>query len=233
MSDELSREEVHQTVERAVEELLDQAGLTGPPVDAVALARRHLGLVVDSDRGQPQRAGVGRKNSLRPEPTEEREQWTAAHAIGEHFKAKLLERLGIPPEQKRALAGGSLANLFAARLLAPGRWFAGDARALGFDLPGLKQRYRTASHEMLAWRMVDLPDPCIVTVVDDGRVHRRRSNAWRVRKELSGPERACQRLVQAHGRPHALREGGWSVQGWPVHREGRQREILRSVVEQE
>jgi hypothetical protein len=68
-------------------------------------------------------------------------------------------------------------------------------------------------------------------VVDDGRVRRRRSNAWRVNKTLSAPERECQRQVHERGRPHALAEGGWSVQGWPFRQAGRACEILRAVVE--
>jgi hypothetical protein len=236
MGDELTPEEVHDAVDRAVAGLLERAGLIEPPVDALALARRHLGLAVQPDgppRGGARRPATARQSALRAAPTEEQEQWSAARAIGEHLKPDLLSRLGLPAGSTRGLAGVSLPNLFAGRLLVPTAWFAADARALGFDLLELKQRYRTASHEVLAWRMVDLPDACIVTVVDDGRVHRRRGNAWRVRKELSAAERACQRLVHEHGRPHALRQGGWSVQGWPVPRAGGSREILRSVVEDE
>src|SRR5882672_7104216 len=124
MLDDLSREDVTQAVDRAVQDLLDAAGVTGPPVDAIALAQRHLGMVVCLDRGQPQRGraqrAAGRRQIyLRPEPTEERHQWTVAHEIGEHLKAGVMERLGIEPEQTRAMSGESLANLFAYRLLVP------------------------------------------------------------------------------------------------------------------
>src|SRR6516162_1572541 len=118
MSEELSREDVHYAVDRVVAELLEAAGVTKPPVDAIALAQGHLGIIVCMDRRQPQRGraqrAAGRKQIfLRPEPSEERHQWTVAHEIGEHFKPQLLERLGIPPEQTRAMMGESLANLFA------------------------------------------------------------------------------------------------------------------------
>jgi Zn-dependent peptidase ImmA (M78 family) len=236
VSEDLSREEVHHAVDRVVLELLDAAGVAGPPVDAIALAQRHLGMVVCLDRGQPQRGraqrGAGRKQIfLRPEPTEERHQWTVAHEIGEHFKPALLQRLGIAPEQTRAMAGESLANLFATHLLVPLGWFGGDARAAGYDLLELKRRYATASHEVLAWRLLDLPEPCIITVVDNDHVHRRRSNAWRTRRELEAPERECQRYVHHYSRPHMVCAGGWTVQGWPVHQPDWKREILRSLVE--
>src|SRR5438132_1379605 len=127
MSDGPSREEVHDAVDRAVTDLLEAAGVSEPPVDAIALAQGHLGIVVCLDRTQPQRGRAqrvaGRKQIfLRPEPSEERHQWTVAHEIGEHLKAEMLRRLGVEPEQTRALSGESLANLFADRLLAPTRW---------------------------------------------------------------------------------------------------------------
>src|SRR5436305_1715547 len=129
MIDDLTREEVTHQIDGAVAELLAAAGLTSPPVDAIALAQRHLGMQVCLDRRQPQRGraqrAAGQKQIfLRPEPSEERHQWTVAHEIGEHFKLDLLRRLGIEPEQTRAMAGESLANLFAYRLLVPTMFFA-------------------------------------------------------------------------------------------------------------
>ncbi len=225
------------SVDRAVEELLEAAKVTGPPVDAIVLAQRHLGMIVCLDRRQNQRGraqrGRGRPQIfLRPEPTEERHQWTVAHEIGEHLKAALLARLGVAPEQTKAMMGESLANLFAHRLLVPTRWLAADAPALGHDLLELKQRYRTASHEVLAWRLLDLPEPCIVTVVDNGHIHRRRSNAWRTRKQLEPAEQQCQRYVNHYSRPRVVRQDGWTVQGWPIHQPDWKREVLRSVVEE-
>jgi Zn-dependent peptidase ImmA (M78 family) len=237
MSDGLSRDEVHEAIDRAVAELLDAAGVTAPPVDAIALAQRHLGMVVCLDRTQPQRGRAqrvaGRKQIfLRPEPSEERHQWTVAHEIGEHLKADLLRRLGVEPEQTRALAGESLANLFADRLLVPTRWLAAQARDCGHDLLELKERFRSASHEVIAWRLLDLAEPCIITIVDNDHVHRRRSNALRVNRELSPAEHACQQLVHQQSRPHQVRQEGWTVQGWPVHQVDWKREVLRSVVDE-
>ncbi len=236
MTDDLARDEVEGVVDRAVEALLQAAGVEGPPVDAIALAQRHLGMVVCLDRRQPQRGraqrAAGRKQIfVRPEPTEERHQWTVAHEIGEHLKASLLERLGVAPEQTRAMAGESLANLFAYRLLVPTGWFATDAPAFDYDVLELKQRYRTASHEVLAWRFLDLPESCIITVIDNEHIHRRRSNAWRVRRQLEPAEQACQRYVHYYSRPRLVWEAGWTVQGWPVHQADWKREILRSVVD--
>jgi Zn-dependent peptidase ImmA (M78 family) len=236
VSEELSREEVVATVDRMVDDLLAQAGLEAPPVDAIVLAQRHLGMVVCLDRRQPQRGRAQRADGrrqifLKPEPTEERHQWTVAHEIGEHLKPELLTRLGVEPEQTRAMAGESLANLFAHHLLVPSCWFAADARALEYDVLELKKRYRTSSHEVIALRFLDLPEPCIVTVIDNEQVTRRKSNAWRVRRQLEPAEQACQRYVNHYSRPRVVRENGWTVQGWPVHKTDWKREILRSVID--
>jgi Zn-dependent peptidase ImmA (M78 family) len=236
MIEELPREEVTAVVDRVARELLDAAGVAEPPVDAIKLAQAHLGMVVCLDkrqqqRGRAQRAAGQKQIFVRPEPTEERHQWTVAHEIGEHLKTTLLERLDVEPGQTRALAGESLANLFAHRLLVPSIWYAGDAPALDYDLLALKQRYRTASHEVLALRLLDLPDPCIITIIDNDHIHKRRSNAHRVRKELEPAEEKCRSYVNKHSRPRVVRAGGWTVHGWPVHQSDWKREILRSVMD--
>jgi len=238
MLETMPREDVLAIVDRAVAELLSAAKCEGPPVDAIALAQGHLGMVVCLDKRQTQRGRAQRASGkpqiyLRPEPTEERHQWTVAHEIGEHLKPRLLERLGIAPQEARAMLGESLANLFAHRLLAPSCWFDADARALDFDLLGLKERYRTSSHEVLAWRLLDVPAPCIITIIDNGKIHRRRSNTWRTRRELSPAEQRCQRLIHATGAPQRVARGAWTVHGWPVHRADWKREILRSVVDED
>jgi Zn-dependent peptidase ImmA (M78 family) len=234
MLDNMPREDMVAAVDRMIEELLDSAQVAEPPVDAIALAQRHLGMAVVLDQRQPQRGraqrALGKKQIyLKPEPREERHQWTVAHEIGEHLKSELLERLGIAPSEARAMAGESLANLFAYRLLVPTRWFAADAKALEYDLLGLKKRYATSSHEVLAWRFLDLPAPCVVTILDNDHISRRRSNAWPTKRALLPVEERCWRYVTEHGTPKVVRDGEWTVTGWPVHELDWKREILRSV----
>jgi Zn-dependent peptidase ImmA (M78 family) len=236
MIEDLPREEVLATVDNYVEELLRAAAIEKPPVDAIQMAQGHLGMVVCLDtrqaaRGRAQRAAGKPIIFLKPEPTVERHQWTVAHEIGEHLKAALLQRLGADPAQTRALAGESLANLFAHRLLVPACWLGGDARLVDYDVLELKQRYSTASHEVIALRLLDLPEPSIITIVDNDHVTKRRSNAWPVRRELTPVEKKCQHYVNYYSRPNTMRDDGWTVYGWPVHQTDWKREILRSVVE--
>jgi Zn-dependent peptidase ImmA (M78 family) len=237
MLDDMPREEVAAVIDQMVEELLEAAGLTGPPVDAIALAQGQLGMVVCLDKRQMQRGRAQRSRGkpqiyLRPEPMEERHQWTVAHEIGEHLKAELLERLDIEPSQTRAMTGESLANLFAYRLLVPSCWFNADAKALDYNLLELKPRYRTSSHEVIAWRFLDLPEACVVTVVDNDHVSRRRSNGPRMTRELFPAEKKCQEYVNRYSRPKAVQADGITVQGWPVHITDWKREILRSVIDE-
>ncbi len=235
--DDLPREEVVAVVDQMVEELLDAAGVKEPPVDAIALAQGQLGMVVCLDKRQTQRGRAQRSRGkpqiyLRPEPTEERHQWTVAHEIGEHLKPELMQRLDVEPRQMKAMAGESLANLFAYRLLVPSCWFDADARALDYDLLRLKPRYRTSSHEVIALRFLDLPEPCVITVIDNDHVSRRRSNGPRVTRELLPAETKCREYVNRTGRPRTIRADGVTVQGWPVHVPDWKREILRSVLDE-
>jgi hypothetical protein len=225
--EDISRDDVHQAIDRLVEGLLDEAGLTAPPVDAVALARSHLRLPPPSAKRYARR-----RQKDESDPTPQQQQWEAARQIGAHLQAALLRRLGADPEQRRGAGGTSLPSLVATHLLAPAGWFNQDARRLGHDLLQLQELYSTAGIESVAWRLLDVGEPCIITVVEDDRVVRRRSNAWPVRRQLLGPERACQRHVHRTGRQHVLRAEGWTVQGWPIHGPERKREILRSVGEE-
>jgi len=231
MNEDLSREEIHSAVDRAVEELLSDAAIQAPPVDALILARR-LGIPAEP-RPKGPRAGAKKDWPAPHDPTPEAKQWFAAQAIGAYLKPSLLQRLGIPPEQKRLLMGESLATLVASHLLLPAAWFGDDARALEYDVLELKKRYATVAVDVIAWRLLDLPAPCVITIVDNDHVQRRRSNAWRVRHELEEPERECQRYVNHFSRPRVVCADGWTVQGWPVHQADWKREILRSLVDEE
>jgi hypothetical protein len=233
--DDLARDEVVTAIDRLVEEALSHAAVTRPPVSAIDLAKR-LGLEVRFDKsdGRPgrDRSSNSFAPDLKPEASQETMQWVAARAIGQHLKKELMACLDAAAEAPR-IAGESLANLFAYHLLVPACWLADDIKAIGYDLPSLKERYRTASHEVIAWRFLDLPEPCIMTIVDNDAVSRRRSNGIRVTRQLSSPERQCQRYVNHYSRPRTVQAQGWTVQGWPVHRTDWKREILRSTVEED
>jgi hypothetical protein len=228
MSDDLTPEDFHRAIDRAVEELLESAGVTRPPVDAVDLARRRFGMTVRVG-ARPGRRADGQEVVVPPDAGETARQLAAARAVGGRLRPDLLRRLGAAPGAEAKRLGVSLPNHFAERLLTPTAWFAADAGACGWDLLELKRKYHTAGWELIAWRLLDLPTPCVVTVVDDDKVRRRRSNAWRVKKTLEPAERECLAAVRGDGRPHVVRGGGWTVEGWPAPRPAGERVLLRSV----
>ncbi|MCI0456107.1 MAG: ImmA/IrrE family metallo-endopeptidase [Gemmataceae bacterium] len=231
MREDLSRDEVIAAIDEVVTQLLARARVQKPPVDALALARDHLGLAVSFDEEQPRGRGKRGRILIARDQSEERQQWTAAHAIGHHLKPDVLRRLGVEPPESPGLLGRAVPNLLARRLLVPACWFADDAPGLGYDVARLKERYGSVSTEVVAMRVLDLPEPCIISVVDNGHIRRRRSNAWRVNKQLEPPEQECQRYVHEYSRPRLVNAKGWTVWGWPFHRPDFKREVLRSVVD--
>ena len=129
MSEELVREEVVEVVDRAWKNCSLPRMCKRSPVDPIALAQRHLGMIVCLDRRQPQRSRPNARWTQANFPAagtvRGAARWTVAHEIGEHFKADLLGRLGIGPEQTgddvRRIAGQPVPH----RLLVPTSSFRG------------------------------------------------------------------------------------------------------------
>ncbi len=221
-------------------EVLAAAKMDRPPVDAFAVART-LGITVAEDvhqssRGRYVRLRVkGRRPRptilLRPDPRPERRHWALAHEIGEHLAHRVYRLLNIEPAETRAGSREAVANQLAGRLLVPTGWYREDALKFDWELTRLKTRYSTASHELLARRMLDLPPPVIVTIVDDGRLYFRRSNVPGCVPPLTDTEKSCRRDAHRQGRSVAARSGAARVQAWPIHEPGWKREILRTEVD--
>ena len=243
MLPEITSEELSAGLDAVAMEVLAEAGVDRPPVDAIAVAAA-LGIAVALDSRQRGRGryvrlkGAGRKPPrptilLRPEPRSERRQWAVAHEIGEHVAHRVFSTLGVDPREAAPNAREIAANHLAGRLLLPEAWFASDASACGWDLIALKARYATASHELIARRMLEFPPPVIISIFDHRQLYFRRSN---VPGQVPPPSRAemrCWRSVHNHNRPQRSWEQARNVQAWPVHEEGWKREILRAEVELE
>lgn len=225
-------------LDATVAELLRCAGPPRPPVDAFAIAGA-LGIVVARDQRQPGRARYVRLPApgargnqasilLRDDPRHERRQWAVAHELGEHLAAKVFARLAVDPRAACPGARETIANCLASRLLLPSQWLLRDARACDWDLPALKSQYATASHELLARRMLDDSAPLIVTICDQGQVTFRRSNLAGHCPRLAPAERRAWQRAHAAGVAAECVERGLRVRAWPVHEPLWQREILRT-----
>jgi hypothetical protein len=245
MLSEIPDEELAAAVDVCASEVLWEAGVTEPPVDPLAVAEA-LSLAVARDHSMPYRgrfvrlaereeSGGGQATIVvgqaeRPE----REQWAVAHEVGESVAYRVFERLGVSFDEALPTARELVANRLASSLLLPRRWFASDGRELDWDLISLKDRYDTASHELIARRMLEMRPPIVISVCDLGRVHWRRSNVSTRPPCMLPEEKAVWQEVHDTGLPAEAildAESGLElVRCWPIHEPGWKREILRSEV---
>lgn len=238
--------EYRAAIDRCADDLLWEAGVGRPPVDAFGIAQR-LGLVVTHDATLPgrarhvrlapgdRRAGI-RAIVLATEDRPERRQFAVAHEIGEAYAYRVYDSLGIDPRETVASAREGVANALAGHLLVPTKWLRGLWREHDGDLRDLKHELATASHELIARRVLEcVRRPLVVTLTDQGRV------SWR-RWNLSGPAPLCLGL-EAECQQHAHESGhpAWGdgrdephtvggppierVRSWPIHEPGWRREI--------
>jgi hypothetical protein len=238
MLPELTQDEFSAALDAVAGGVLDAAGQHAPPIDAVELARA-LGLALAWDTDQPGRGRVVRLSGfsgtqprgsilLRPEPRRERLQWATAHEIGETCACQVFDHLGIDPREAPSGAREMVANQLAGRLLLPREAFVDDGRNTGWDLFELKSRYATASHELIARRMLDFEWPIIITVFDHGRRTWRKGNLGRRPPALLPLEMAARLAAHERGEPIVEETPLCRVQAWPVHEPQWKREILRT-----
>lgn len=246
MLQEIPPDEFAAALDACAVEVLWEAGVEGPPVDALAIAER-LGLVVASDEAMscrarfvqlidPVFAAPGQGTILvGPNERPERRQWAVAHEIGESVAYRVFGKLGVRPDAAPPDARERVANHLASCLLLPRRWFSADGRALDWDLLALKECYATASHELIARRMLEMSPPIVITLCDLGSVHWRRSNLpGRVPQMLPAEVDVWQRSHVGGEAASAILDpaetGLERVRAWPVHEPDWKREILRSDV---
>jgi Zn-dependent peptidase ImmA (M78 family) len=228
-------------IDQLAAELLQSAAIRRPPVDAFAVAQA-LGVTVAIDANQRVRARYVRLQGhrqqsarptilLRPDPRAERRQWAVAHEIGEHVAHRVFRLLGVDPEEISPRLREQVACQFAGRLLVPDQWLRRDGAVCRWNLLRLKSRYCTASHELIARRMLECSPPVIITVFDHGQVSWRRANLPGRVPGLSPLEARVWRRVHNSNRPAQKSKDHLHVQCWPVHEDGWRREILRTEVD--
>lgn len=242
MFPEFTREELASGMDTVVRQVLDRAGVQEPPVDAFEVARalRITVAVDDLQQGRARYVQLSAGRPLRPQttillrsdPRWERRQWAVAHEIGEHVAHRLFGLLGIDPRTTAVNAREVVANHLAGRLLLPTEWFVAEAAECDWDLLELKDRFATASHELIARRMLECPPPVIVSIFDQGKSYFRRSNVPGRVPPLSTVERQCWEAAHSLGLAQRAQDGTSTVHAWPVHEEGWKREIVRTEVDE-
>ena len=242
MLSDIAQEDLAAALDRVTASALLAAEIGEPPIDPLLVAQQ-LGIQVVVDHRQRQRARFVRLRDfahdhtqssifVRPDPRPERMHWAVAHELGEALSGEVFAVLGIDAEEAPPGSRERIANALAGRILVPSAWFGDEAIECDWDLPALKRRYATASHELLARRMLDCDPLVIITVFDHGSHSFRGGNLpWPV-PEMTSLERDCQQEVHERGTAHILVDGNRQVQGWPVHEPDWKREILRTECDQ-
>lgn len=243
MSLGLPSEQLQRTVDSLVADLFDEVQLPFPPVDAFELSQR-LGLTVAHDPGSANRGRFVRLAGhdfgqgtviLADDPRHERQQWALAHEIGETQVFRLLERLGVPLMGLAAGVREQLASLLAQALLLPRKSFLSYGDSLDWDLLEMKAIFPTASHELIARRMLEMPTGVIITLFDQGTLVWRKGNCGRP-CSLSSAERRTWQTVRATAKSTQFEQGSLPVgvvdiRCWPVYESQWKREILRTELD--
>lgn len=238
MLTEIPVEQFAAAIEMCAQETLAEVDLTCPPVDALRLAER-LRLQLATDTTMDVRARFVRLPAagqgtifLAKDNRPERVQWAVAHEVGEFLAHRVVDWLGIDLADLPSAGRENVANRLAKSLLLPRHWFAKDGVSADWDLLELKTLYRTASHELIARRMLEMSPPIIVSLFDNGQLVWRKSNTLDSPPPLTTAERDAWQV--AHTSNHASRcdhttlpEGIRDIRCWPVHEPQWRREIVR------
>jgi predicted transcriptional regulator len=220
-------------VAETVQTILQQGEIRAPPVDALALAHSlHLTIAWDrtqTGRGRLKRIAGRSTIFLRPEERPERLQWAAAHEVGESLIWQICRSLDVDGAELSPRQREALANRFARELLLPLEWFRRDCQSFQFDLAALKARYHTVSHELIAWRFLDLEAPGVVTVFDQGALTRRQGNGPMRTPPLTDVERRCWEWLRRTRDSALIQDPRLTVRGWCIDSPGWEREILYAV----
>ena len=242
MLPEIPQEELADALDRTVEELLARVGCKKPPFDAQAIAKQ-LGIVVANDSRMTGRARLvklaGRYGQMlttifvgkheRPE----RLHWSIAHELGESASSQVFQTLGVQASEIATGTREKIANLLATRLLLPKPYFSQLGEESHWELLDLKEAFSTASHELIARRMLDMSPSVIVSLWDQGTLQWRQSNCG-PSQEITPVEKQVQesshKLNETQTVEAGLPEGMVRLTCWPIHELGWRREILRTEI---
>ena len=161
--------------------------------------------------------------------TPEQQQKAAADGIARTLLPDILRRLDVVPGTENKQFAAHLRGLVVARLLIPTRMLRSAANRCKYDVLALKAAFATATTEAVALRLLDLDEPCVIAIVDDGVVATRRGNRTAEPKRLTAAEQECVDRVMALDLPHRVRTEGWTAQGWPVPDRAFRRILVRAV----
>lgn len=224
----------NRAAEHVCQDVLSACGYEAGVVDALQLARK-LGYSVIFDELQATRGRlkrIGHKTSifLKPDTRPERIQWALSHEIGESLAYRVFQTLELAPPSESMGLREQVANLLATRLLLPSRDFLSTALHCHSDIQALKRIYWTASHELIALRLLDLPRRACVTIVDQGRVTKRRASTPSQPGPWTTLEQNCWQETHRGARFQESCSEQLHIRCWPIHEPHWKREILLTTL---
>lgn len=213
-----------------VADLLQAAQIAVPPVDALVLSQR-LQHTLLWDASQAGRGRLVRREGtttilLRPDERPERVQWAAAHELGESVAWRVCQELGVEPDDVSPRQRETLANELAQRILLPENWWISAVSQTEGDLHQLKAQFQTASYELMAWRLLDLPEFRVISIWDQGQLTRRRNNRPAAAVRLTDAESRLWETLHAQGGSLRQSTASGRISGWAIHEPQWRREIL-------
>jgi hypothetical protein len=228
-----------------VEELLDAAGITGPPVDPFAIvkvfSRRASSLPGGKSRPSLP-AGEGRS---RPAPESHIKKVRLPENLkGYTRKIGGLHEIYVNEDQRSERQNFTLAheifeiilphqpfkerlcNLGASNLLMPDPWFREACQTTSFNLVSLKKTFSTASWEAVAYRTLAFREG-VVSIVDNGKVTNRvGSMGFNYPPDPTHTERMALHQAMRTGEIVTMDQGGLTVEAYPVFEGDWKRVIL-------
>jgi hypothetical protein len=235
---DFSQEELIDAVERLVAGMLERAGVTAPPVNAMAIAENHLGIPIewvepaeedDTGRRRPRARTQSSGITLTYDMTNEQQQRVAADGIARVLMMDVFRKLNVIPGSESKQFASHVRSLTAARVLIPTRLLRSVLRECKYDVPAIQKHFSTVSMEAVAARLLDLEELCVISVVDDGVVASRRCNRFSVSRKLEPAEQECVDRIMELDLPHRARTKDWTAWGWPVPNRPFRRILLRAV----
>lgn len=233
----MSWERWDDSIDELIREILRTLAIDQPPVDALFVGRA-IGCELAFDAAQTGRARQKTIDGqpaifLKPEDRPERLQWAAAHELGEIFAWQICKRVSESLDELPANFREQLANRFASRLLLPTVWYSDRLGETGFDLYSFKERFPTASHELIGRRLLDFAPHRILTIIDRGQVVHRQNGYQSRPGPLLSFERQIVARCHGSGRYFSQDFEGIRCDVWPVHEPGWKREILLTYATEE
>ena len=220
-------EEISELLDSIVLRLLEACDVTQPPVEPRSMAKK-LGIIyteaqLEGRRGQSFRSRGRQHVQVHQSDRPERKNFALAHEIMEI-------------QLKKAIHNPTLchrwANLGASFLLTPTPWFREECLITDFDVAQLKSTFSSASWEVVSLRTLNFSES-IVTIVDNGRISRRKSSyPYHVPRKLSEEEHnALHKVLQTATAEH-LHFPSCVVAGYPVFEGEHRRVILRTTFDE-